>query len=118
MVQARELFPYQRYERTISCGKRLDMLAAWSRLAAFANNIHLNLVISTQSVTLSLSLPDMSGKVQTAKQRKANEAFARKEDAKRGKPTRQNKKNAVKRTTSQKAVIGKRIMTRLTRNAD
>lgn len=48
----------------------------------------------------------MSGKVQTAKQRKANEAFARKEDQKRGKPTRQTKKVAIKRTTSQKAAIG------------
>ncbi|CCG82847.1 protein of unknown function [Taphrina deformans PYCC 5710] len=51
----------------------------------------------------------MSGKVQSPKQRKANEAFAKKEDAKRGKPasTRQSKsKAAVKRTTSQKLVIG------------
>jgi hypothetical protein len=49
----------------------------------------------------------MSGKVQSAKQRKANEAFARKEDAKRGKPTRASSKKAIKRTNSQKFVIGK-----------
>lgn len=50
---------------------------------------------------------NMSGKTQSARQRKANEAFARKEDAKRGKPTRLNSKKAtVKRSTSQKLVIG------------
>lgn len=63
----------------------------------------------------------MSGKTQSAKQRKANEAFAKKEDAKRGKPAsaRQAKnKAAVKRTTSQKFVIGQscQSMMRITTN--
>lgn len=44
--------------------------------------------------------------MQTPKQRKANEAFAKKESSKRGKPTSALKKAGVKRTTSQKATIG------------
>ncbi|ORY85557.1 hypothetical protein BCR37DRAFT_241899 [Protomyces lactucae-debilis] len=53
----------------------------------------------------------MSGKVQSARQRQANEAFAKKEASKRGKAPEQvlkqaTKKEVVKRSTAQKVTIG------------